>query len=76
MSPNPQFHADSVKFTEEILNRKLHFLQWQQLALFCETKKQLKSPQVFLQLQLVMAKGETKNTQITTTHQKLDSCSF
>ena len=25
MSPNPQFHADSVKFTEEILNRKLHF---------------------------------------------------
>ena len=52
------------------------FLQWQHLALFCETKKHLKSPQVFLQLQLVMAKGETKNTQITTTHQKLDSCSF
>ena len=26
MLPSPQFPADSVKFTEEILNEKLHFL--------------------------------------------------
>ena len=26
MWPNPQFSADLVTFTEEILNRKLHFL--------------------------------------------------
>ena len=26
MSPNPQFPTDLVTFTEEILNRKLHFL--------------------------------------------------
>ena len=26
MRPNPQFPADLVTFTEEILNRKLHFL--------------------------------------------------
>ena len=26
MWPNPQETADMVKFTEEILNRKLHFL--------------------------------------------------
>ena len=26
MWPNPQFPADLVKFTEEILNRKFHFL--------------------------------------------------
>ena len=26
MSPNPQKYADLVTFTEEILNRKLHFL--------------------------------------------------
>ena len=26
MLPNPQFPADLVTFTEEILNRKLHFL--------------------------------------------------
>ena len=26
MWPNPQFPADLVTFTEEILNRKLHFL--------------------------------------------------
>ena len=25
MWPNPQFHADFVTFTEEILNEKLHF---------------------------------------------------
>ena len=27
MSPSPQFPADLVTFTEEILNRKLHFLR-------------------------------------------------
>ena len=26
MSPNPQFPAHLVTFTEEIINRKLHFL--------------------------------------------------
>ena len=26
MWPNPQFPADLVTFTEEIVNRKLHFL--------------------------------------------------
>ena len=26
MSPNPQFPADLVTYTEEILNGKLHFL--------------------------------------------------
>ena len=26
MWPNPQFHADLVTFTKEILNRKLHIL--------------------------------------------------
>ena len=26
MSPNPQVPADLVTFTEEMLNRKLHFL--------------------------------------------------
>ena len=26
MRPNPQFPTDLVTFTEEILNRKLHFL--------------------------------------------------
>ena len=31
MRPNPQFPADLVTFTEEILNGKLHF--------FCEVRK-------------------------------------
>ena len=30
MRPNPQFPADLVTFTEEILNGKLHFLRREQ----------------------------------------------
>ena len=35
MWPNPQETADLVTFTEEILNRKLHFfVQWYSLTCF------------------------------------------
>ena len=35
MWPNPQFSADLVSFTEEILNRKLHSLRCDFLTVTC-----------------------------------------
>ena len=37
MWPNPQFPADSVTFTEEILNEKLHFFLCSELCYECHT---------------------------------------
>ena len=34
MWPNPQFPADLVTFTEEIVNRKLHFCAMEQEHIF------------------------------------------
>ena len=41
MGPNPQFAADMVTFTEEILNGKLHFL--------CSAGAELKLVQITIQ---------------------------
>ena len=42
MLPNPQFPADLVTFTEEILNGKLHFLRsgYQPILMICAAADQ------------------------------------
>ena len=49
MWPNPQFHADLVTFTKEILNGKTYFLcnEWPQLVFKVPLKKNSLWKQVF-----------------------------
>ena len=59
MWPNPQFPADLVTFTEEILNGKLHFL----CNDFCLRKCQKWEVQKYIKRTIVYGRGSEIYTQ-------------